>query len=156
MKIIRHLLRVILCEYFSCIDFYFSFQGAKTAADGTVIYALKYNSKIKLMSTNDLVIKFPEKLVAYLESQIQFEWPPRDVNAIDGTINNCAVQITACTNQGDGGIRYLFSSDGQFVRVRRSKDSDAVAVVKFLESHLNFNECNPLPREIHRKLLRIQ
>lgn len=114
-----------------------------------LVYALKYEgTKIKLVTSAELVAEFPEALVSFLENQIEFNWPERQPPFNNNVLNNQAY-ISACTNQGPQGIKYLFSrNDVQFVRVVRSKfavERFPAHVVEFLESKLDLNDCHDPP-----------
>lgn len=114
-----------------------------------IAYALKYhkNSLVKIMASTELVAKYPEALISFLESKVEFNWPE------DDPLNNILLTnrpyISACTNQGSQGIKYLLSRDGtRFLRVMLSRLAVAHApnlVVEFLESKLSLDDCNPLP-----------
>lgn len=112
---------------------------------GGVSYALYAEQKIKMVASSELLANFPEALVQFLEDAIVFSWLPRDF--IDNKNHNEAF-VSACTNQGNGGIKYLLSFDGnQFLRVMTSEFAlkhAANLVVAFLESNLDFDDCHPL------------
>lgn len=135
-------------ECFYLVNNYFI--GAKMSAD-KVEYALMYsNLKIETVESFELVAKFPEAVVAFLERQIHFSWPqtvaPFDSN---NTLCNRLAFITACTNQGGNGIKYLLSNrDNQFLRIMPSHIAVEFAphvVTKYLESNLDLQDCDPLP-----------
>lgn len=86
-----------------------------------LMYALKHaGTKIQLVTSAELVAKFPEALVSFLENQVVFNWPQRQT-PFNNVLNN-RIYISACTNQGPQGIKYLFSRNNvQFLRVIRSK-----------------------------------
>lgn len=117
-------------------------------SEGGIIYALYEESIMKCMTSAELVEKFPESLVAFLESQIEFKWPQHDP-MINNNSNN-HIYISACTNQGNQGFKYILSrNDTQFFRVMKSRlavEQLPNMVVEFLESKLDLNECNPLPK----------
>lgn len=121
------------------------------SADG-MVYALKYGtSTIKIVTSAELVTKFAEALVSFLEDQIQFSWPQSEssFNNNNSSMLNNQAYISACTNQGQQGLKYLLSRDRtQFLRVMTSKFAVEHApnlVVEFLESKLDLQDCNPLP-----------
>lgn len=100
-----------------------------------------------MMASDSLVARFPEALVSFLENQIVFHWPTSQV-PFTNNFNNRAI-VTACTNQGPEGMKYLFSRNNiQFHRVLRSKfavERVPALIVQFLEGKLDLNDCHPLP-----------
>lgn len=119
-------------------------------SDG-VAYALFAQSKIKMVLSSELLAKFPETLVKFLEDAIVFSWPSQRGHHVDINNMNNAAYISACTNQGNEGLKYLLSVDGnQFVRVMSTNfalEHAADLLVAFLESKLDFNDCHKLPNE---------
>lgn len=110
-------------------------------------YALHEKSKIKLMASNELLSKYPEALVTFLESQVEFIWPQRDINVVANNVLNNRVYVSACTNQGVlQGLKYLLSQNAtQFVRVIPSRlaiEQVPNIVIEFLESKLDLTDCN--------------
>lgn len=114
-----------------------------------MVYALKHEgTNIKLMTSAELVAKFPESLISFLERQIEWSWPQQQPVFSDLTLHN-GNYVSACTNQGVHGIRYLLSrNDKQFVKVMRSNVAAELIpdlVVQFLESKLDLNVTNAPP-----------
>lgn len=118
-------------------------------SDG-VSYAIFSESKVTMVASSELLAKFPEALVQFLESVIVFSWPSqRDL--IDNNMKNNGAFISACTNQCGKGLKYLLSVDGsQFIRVMTTDfalEHSADLVVAFLESKLDFDDCHKLPND---------
>lgn len=94
------------------------------------------------MSSNELLTKFPEALIIFLEDQLEFDWPQRD--PLKNNLLTNFAEITMCTNQAGEDIKYLLSRNGNlFLRVIPSR----LAVVRvpdlivgFLESKLDFTD----------------
>lgn len=113
-----------------------------------IMYALMYkNRKIKAVASADLVKKFPEAVVTFLEGQVVFKWSPRDTLVHDNSSNNRIGHISACTNQGGQCFKYLWSrGDNQFGGVIPSRLAVQFApnnVVSFLESKLDLLNVSP-------------
>lgn len=70
-KTLFYMFHRLLLPIFPCI-FLFSKGAAMSAND--ILYALKYSNDIKLVPSAELVDKFPEALVSFLESHTQFNW----------------------------------------------------------------------------------
>lgn len=116
-------------------------------SDDGFVYALKHGgTQIKMVSSAELVETYPEALVAFLERQIKFKFQQSHSLWMNDRDFNDRAYISACTNQGQNGIKYLFSRNGQqFVRVMPSKlavENEPHLVVEFLESKLDLADCN--------------
>lgn len=144
-KTLFYMFHRLLLPIFPCI-FLFSKGAAMSAND--ILYALKYSNDIKLVPSAELVDKFPEALVSFLESHTQFNWSESPSADNIETSNTLGTFISACTNQGGQGFKYLLSRVGnEFFRVVPSRTMvkhAADVVVRFLESKLDFNDCDPL------------
>lgn len=113
---------------------------------GKIKYAVRKNAKIDVVESSDLATQFPESVIGFLEGQVHFSWPQHSESSRSNQMsNNHVVFISACTNQGGQGLKYLLSRNNeQFVRVANSADMVRVAphlVVAFLESNLDLLEC---------------
>lgn len=124
-----------------------------------MVYALYERSNIKLMTSNELVVKYPEALVCFLEGQVQFNWPQRDA-LVNSSNNNMLINryyISACSNQGDQGMKYILSRGGaEHLRVMSSQllvEQAPNLIVEFLESKMDLSDCNFGPKMKHRKYL---
>lgn len=122
------------------------------AVSGETVYALRYfvTAKIEAVPSSKLITKFPEVMVSFLENQIEFYWPQSNgIITNDSNVSQNGAYISACTNQGQSGIKYLVSRrDEQFLRVVSSRVVVQFApevVIRFLESKLDFNDCHAFP-----------
>lgn len=112
-------------------------------SDAGIVYALKYyydpslvGPVVQEMTSAELVQKFPEKIISFLEGQVEFCWPKNKVNNFN-PLNIANDFISACTNQGGHGIKYLWSRGAtEFVRIVLNQYSPE-HVVAFLESKLD-------------------
>lgn len=107
------------------------------------------------MSSNELLTKFPEALIAFLEEQIEFNWPQSD--PLNQNMLTNFASIATCTNQSGDVIKYLLSNKANlFLRVIPSPLAVARVpdlVVGFLESKLDFNDSKPTNSIAYGKFL---
>lgn len=137
----------IILIFSSKFRIFFS-KGAKMSADGEIEYALKYSgSNIKAIKSSELMVNFPETMVSFLENQIVFRCPGKNLVLPnnDNVLLNSAY-VSACMNQGGQGMKYLLSRrDNQFLHVAPSRvivEHAPDVVIQFLESKLDFNDCS--------------
>lgn len=115
-------------------------------ADG-IFYALKFEgSKIKTVASADLAMKYPEALISFLEAQVEFSWPQRSNNNM---LSN-RIGISACTNQGNQGLKYVLSRDGThcIISSKIAVEQAPNLVIGFLESKFDLSDCKPLTNKI--------
>lgn len=109
--------------------------------------------EIEVMDTGEIVRKFPEKLVQYLETKMVFSPPRRSVH-FDNEIGlqriDEPLEVIACTDHGDGTIKYLCAVQNNTKTIVSSNDAVHKfpgLIVDFLESKIDINDCMPFPSE---------
>lgn len=124
-------------------------------SDNGIKFAVIYSDhrEIKVMTTDEILRKFPEKLIKFLEDEIVFSLPRRSVHFVNNIRlrpikDNEPLQVIACTNQGDGAMKYLCTLQNNVETIVSSNDAVKQfpkLIIDFLETKIDFNDCMPSP-----------